>query len=312
MAVMFDTADLAPRDRVEALRAVLVDQTVPSTVELEPVPATTMRARVEAWKLGDAQVVKATTSHGMDLVRTPRQVRRACVPMISLAIPVTPSYQEQFGAVRAVARGVLTCVDLTSPYRFSQPVSHVGYALQVPLEHLALPVDIVQRAAPHLARSPLYDLMSAHLTAVTRDAGQYGEAEVAAGVGRSSIELVRALLLSAADRHPTPAGSSTLLTQVRAYVAQHLADPDLGPDSIAAALNVSVRHLYGVSARAGFSIEQWIIDRRLEAARNDLADPAYAKLPVATIARRRGFRSAAHFSRRFRQAYGMTPSEWRA
>ncbi|MCO8270358.1 helix-turn-helix domain-containing protein [Actinoplanes sp. TRM 88003] len=309
---MFDTEELPAHARLEALRAVLVDQTVPSTVEFEPVPPTSMRARVESWQLGDAQVVKARTSHGMDLVRTPRQVRRACVPMVSIAVAVTPAYQEQFGLRHTVSRGALACIDLSAPYSFRQPVNHIGYALQIPLDRLDLPSAVIQRAAPHLTRSPLYDLMSAHLTAVTRDPGQYGEAEVAAGVGRSSIELVRALLLSAAGEHQPRADGSALLAQVRAYVAQHLPDPGLGPDAIAAALNVSVRHLYDVCSRAGFSVEQWIIDRRLEAARRDLTDPAYAGRPISAIARRRGFRSPAHFTRRFKAAYGVTPSEWRS
>ncbi|MCY1139227.1 helix-turn-helix domain-containing protein [Actinoplanes sp. Pm04-4] len=306
---MFDTEAVPVRDRLAALRAVLVDQTVPSSVEFEPVPPASVRARVESWRLGDAQVVKARTSHGMDLVRTPRQVRRACVPMVSLAVAVTPAHEEQFGVRRIVPRGALACIDLTEPYQFRQPGRHIGYALQIPLDRLGLPGDVIRRAAPHLARSPLYDLASAHLTAVTRDPGQFGAAEVAAGVGRSSIELVRALLLSAAGEEGE---RGTLLTQVRAYIAHHLDEPGLGPMSIAAALNVSVRHLYDVCSRAEFSIEQWVIEKRLAAARADLTDPACAGLSIAAIAHRRGFRSAAHFTRRFKTTYGVTPSEWRA
>jgi AraC-like DNA-binding protein len=311
VVVLFDTADLPARDRLEALRAVLVDSTVPSTVTFDPEAARSIRARVETWQLGQAQVVRAVTSHGMDLVRTPLQTRRACTPMVSIAIPVTLSYQEQFDVRRTVPGGAMTCIDLTEPYRFHQPAHHIGYALQIPLAELGLPAGTVRRAAPQLLRSPLYDLMSAHLTAVTRNPGQFGDPGVAAGVGRSSIELVRALLLSAADGQGPPPEGSVLLTQVRAFVAQRLADPSLGPDLIAAALNVSVRQLYDACSRAEFSLEQWIISRRLEAAKNDLAHPAYAGLPVAVIARRRGFRSPAHFSRRFRAAYDMTPTGWR-
>ncbi|HEX6452329.1 MAG TPA: AraC family transcriptional regulator [Trebonia sp.] len=32
---------------------------------------------------------------------------------------------------------------------------------------------------------------------------------------------------------------------------------------------------------------------------------------MAAIARRWGFADSTHFSRRFRQAYGMSPREWR-
>ncbi|MCD2107249.1 helix-turn-helix domain-containing protein [Rhodococcus erythropolis] len=36
-----------------------------------------------------------------------------------------------------------------------------------------------------------------------------------------------------------------------------------------------------------------------------------ADLPIAAIAHRAGFVDAGHFSRRFRQAYGVSPTRWR-
>ena len=38
---------------------------------------------------------------------------------------------------------------------------------------------------------------------------------------------------------------------------------------------------------------------------------AYLDLPIATVAHRAGFVDAGHFSRRFRQAYGLSPTRWR-
>lgn len=43
-------------------------------------------------------------------------------------------------------------------------------------------------------------------------------------------------------------------------------------------------------------------------ARADLAD---RHLPIAAVARRWGFKDPTHFTRRFRAAYGVLPSEWR-
>lgn len=54
----------------------------------------------------------------------------------------------------------------------------------------------------------------------------------------------------------------TLITQVRAYVRQHLSDPQLTPESIAAALAISPRHLYRVCANANLRLAQWIITTR--------------------------------------------------
>ncbi|WP_461122268.1 helix-turn-helix transcriptional regulator [Saccharothrix stipae] len=63
--------------------------------------------------------------------------------------------------------------------------------------------------------------------------------------------------------------------------------------------------------RCGFSLEQWIIAERLQGARQDLIRPDNHSRTVAMIARQWGFTDPTHFTRRFRAAYGMTPSEWR-
>ena len=95
-----------------------------------------------------------------------------------------------------------------------------------------------------------------------------------------------------------------------AYVQQHLTDPSLTPESIARAHSVSVRQLYTIFAAAGRSLEQWIIEQRLETARVELVTPAGLRRSVAATARACGFRDPSHFSRRFRAAYGLTPRDW--
>ncbi|WP_078857683.1 helix-turn-helix domain-containing protein [Streptomyces sp. NRRL F-4474] len=54
-----------------------------------------------------------------------------------------------------------------------------------------------------------------------------------------------------------------------------------------------------------------VTSERLEAACRLLASPQNAGLPVSAVAARSGFTSPSHFTRRFRDAYGTTPREWR-
>ncbi len=55
----------------------------------------------------------------------------------------------------------------------------------------------------------------------------------------------------------------------------------------------------------------WVRWRRLECCRRDLSDPALASRPVAAVAARWGYSSAADFSRAFRAVHGLPPSEYR-
>jgi AraC-like DNA-binding protein len=103
----------------------------------------------------------------------------------------------------------------------------------------------------------------------------------------------------------------TLVSQVRVFVHQHLHDPALGPDMVAAALAVSRRQLFRVLEGAGLSLEQYVIERRLVGAKAELATPTGRARTIAASANRWGFKDPTHFSRRFRAAYGMLPSDWR-
>ena len=73
---------------------------------------------------------------------------------------------------------------------------------------------------------------------------------------------------------------------------------------------MSVRQLYKTCAAAGLSLEQWIIDQRLETARTVLASPAGRHRSIAATALACGFADPSHFSRRFRDAFGMSPRDW--
>jgi len=104
----------------------------------------------------------------------------------------------------------------------------------------------------------------------------------------------------------------TLVLRILEYARTHLAEPDLTPARLAAEHNISIRQLYTVLGRADISLGDWIRTHRLERCRQELASPAARTRTIASIARRWAFKDATHFSRAFRDAYGMTPRQWRA
>jgi AraC-like DNA-binding protein len=125
------------------------------------------------------------------------------------------------------------------------------------------------------------------------------------------LDLVRAVLV---QRHGsvTPERSSDVLRlQIKQYIDAHLGDPDLAPADVAGRVNVSTRYLHRLFAEQGTSFGRWVLRRRLERCRQDLADPALAHLTISQIAERWGFRDRSHFARAFRARYQLAPREWR-
>jgi len=95
------------------------------------------------------------------------------------------------------------------------------------------------------------------------------------------------------------------------YIIQHIGDPNLSPQDVASALKISVRYLHHVFECVDLSFRQFVISERLQRARQDLANVTMRGRTVTDIAFSWGFQSSAHFSRRFRDAFGETPTEYR-
>jgi AraC-like DNA-binding protein len=116
---------------------------------------------------------------------------------------------------------------------------------------------------------------------------------------------------AAGDVAGTVGSRYTQAWEVCAYVDRHLGDPGLGPDTIAAAHHMSVRSLHKLFEGEGITVSRLIQRRRLQECARDLARGDCGERTVSGVARRWGFTNPAHFSRLFRDAYGMPPSQWR-
>jgi AraC-like DNA-binding protein len=99
--------------------------------------------------------------------------------------------------------------------------------------------------------------------------------------------------------------------QAQRFVEVNLRDPELTPPHVARALAISPRYLRMLFEGERESIACYILRRRLEECARQLANPLLQGRTITEIAFGTGFNSAAHFTRAFREQYGLTPSEFR-
>jgi len=99
---------------------------------------------------------------------------------------------------------------------------------------------------------------------------------------------------------------------IEAYVAKNLTDPDLNYIEVAAKCGISARYFCHVLKEHGTSFSELLWSQRLRQARNWLESGEYQDHPIYQIAFMAGFKSAAHFSRMFKEFHGCSPREFRA
>jgi len=103
-----------------------------------------------------------------------------------------------------------------------------------------------------------------------------------------------------------------ILACIETFIERHLAESTLGPVEVAAAVGISVRHAHRLFAKKGCTIGDWIRQRRLERCRADLSAPRLRERTITDIAFGWGFSESAHFSRSFKQQFGICPRTFRS
>lgn len=101
-----------------------------------------------------------------------------------------------------------------------------------------------------------------------------------------------------------------LLARIKRYIANNLDDPELGPPTLAKKFGISLRYLHLLFGREGITVSRWILGRRLARCRRELVVAGPHK-NITEVALRWGFNDPAHFSRAFKNRYGLSPRDYR-
>lgn len=125
-------------------------------------------------------------------------------------------------------------------------------------------------------------------------------ASVSDGVGDQLAGLTRGCSL--VDRR---------FADIRECIQRYVTRADLTCEWVAQYCGISPRYLCYVLKANDTSFSQLLWSERLPKARDWLTCDAFRQYPIHKIACMAGFKSAAHFSRMFKSAYGMSPKDYR-
>ncbi|MCR6497784.1 helix-turn-helix domain-containing protein [Shinella sp. CPCC 101442] len=152
-------------------------------------------------------------------------------------------------------------------------------------------------------------LIGSHLRTLFEDLSDITQAEAPAIVAATANLVTNLVGPQINDRsQPSPTVRGAVIMEIRRYIEQQMAHPDLGPDHLCKMFGLSRASLYRLFEPVG-GVTDYIRTRRLRAAFDTLANDN--KRTVGEIAYASGFPDISAFSRAFRHQFGMSPSEVR-
>jgi len=152
-------------------------------------------------------------------------------------------------------------------------------------------------------------LLPMHLISLC--AGEAGRVACGSEMAEIAIHMVRVALMDLLRAISPIPMRETLRSQIKAYIARNLRDPELAIDHIAARFKCTKRNLHKVFRDEGSTLSKYLWNARVEKCRMDLTDALMAHRSITEIAFSWGFNNSAHFSRTFRARYDLSPSAYR-
>ena len=313
MQTLFTTDEVQSKDRFRQWRDICEDRLVPmSQTCLGDDP---FHAVIEGTTIGKLQFTKFSLSN-LRASTTPQTLRHENhkTDQLFMSMVLSGSVRsEQYDSSSTDRAGDFAIRDTNTPWT----IEHSGYsevlAIQIPRAWLEGMMGSTRRFAGltvggHLPATTLTRSFLSNLLSMG-DRLSPLEAERMSSV---AIDLVAASLAERlAMETPKRLHGTLIIQRAKAHIASNLGDPDLGPAQAAAAAGVSLRYLQEMFREDGRNVAAYIWQRRLEKAARLLSDPAGAHLQLGEVAYRCGFVDQAHFSRRFRDRYGLSPRDHR-
>lgn len=310
MKIAFSTNQVHPRDRFDYWHNVARKSLVEH--ESQPECRTSFEAEIATGLLGSIELVLFRNSP-MKARHTQRHVINSRSEDLFVCRQMSGKlFIEQDGRMAQLEAGDLMLLDPLLAYEASFVHRSRTLVLKVPRRELEARIGKTRDMVAHPIKPVrAEDKLSSSVSAMLPSLASKLSGASAEMIGNHALDLLAiSLARKAGEARPRVSSAKALiLSNIRAIVDARIADPDLDGQTVAAAVGVSVRHVNEILSEHGTSIGRLILARRLARCKHALEDLNQAHRSITEIAYGWGFSDLTHFGRRFKQAYGLLPSE---
>ena len=303
------TGSAAPHERFDCYASVLAEAVTPMSLRSDD--PSRFQAEVESIQLGSIDVLKMSGAPH-EVLRGEPEISRSQARTFHLLINTRSEMRLSHRGTSRVPAGDAVLVD-----------SALGHQLQLPQDyeilHLRMGESFINRwlPRPHVLVGKLIPARAGWGSALCAAVGQLTPRFLATAPLPASLleEQVGALLALTAstlsERAAEPGTPAALAERIRDCLKHLCADPEVTAQSVAQALNVSVRTVHRALTSTGETFGALLVTQRVELAGRMLLSSSFKHLTTAEIGRRAGFSDPSHFVRVFKRYTGQTPAERR-
>jgi AraC-like DNA-binding protein len=261
-----------------------------------------------SWNIGQIVILSADFSHQTITPLSPDESPYTHDHLFLKVVKSGSAVIEQRGQTRVIVPGDIVLLDPKEPYREVVTERATGLGLRFPrsaLRERGFRCALRGLYLPDVS-SPDVQAVRALIECLGQQSGP--SIEVRRRLGDQLLDLLDIVVDDPTVARPGR-GPAAIVFKAKQFIARNAGNADLSPSQIAAHACVSEKYLGRLFTAEGTSLMRHVQSVRLDRAARLLAATPWRRNLVVQVAFQCGFSTASHFSRAFKERFGVAPSE---
>jgi AraC-like DNA-binding protein len=282
-----------------------------SRVEFTPADRHSFCAELRIGRLGPVELAKLYVDR-CSIERTGRHLGESPRLYSFILQASGRSVFSHYGREALLSRGDFVLCDNGMPHQFTTVTPSEMIMVRVTPELLAEYLPSPERfCGQHLGCAVGIAHTAAAMVQSLSEQASFGRRDYEARIGRHLLDMISITYTMGLDSQPSSAATHRRHRDIIRYIEDHLHDRTLTAESVASGVHLSPRRVRTIFLGSGEKLLAFVLRRRVEECARRMRDPAWSGETLMKIAFSCGFNSAAHFTRAFRDHFGVSAREYR-